>query len=63
MQGYTNGDASSDDRTDRKQRRILMFDTLPPGVRPEGCEPDKLEPPADPDRHYEARIEQELEDR
>ncbi|MGQ3723351.1 hypothetical protein [Natrialba aegyptia] len=39
-----------------------MFETLPPGVRPEDCEPDDPEPPVDPDRHYEARIEQEMED-
>lgn len=39
-----------------------MFDNLPPGVRPEDCEPDEADPPSDPDRHYEARIEQRLED-
>ncbi|MFC6766387.1 hypothetical protein [Natrinema soli] len=37
-----------------------MFDTLPSGVRPEDCEPDDLEPPVDPDRHYEGCIEQEM---
>ncbi|MFC4987375.1 hypothetical protein [Saliphagus infecundisoli] len=41
-----------------KRRGALMFDNLPPGVHPEDCEPDEPEPPADPDRHYEARIEQ-----
>ncbi|WP_232833830.1 hypothetical protein [Saliphagus sp. LR7] len=39
----------------------MMFDNLPPGVRPEDCEPDEPDLPADPDRYYEARIERELE--
>lgn len=38
----------------------MAFDRLPPGVRPEDCELAEPEPPADPDRHYEARIEREM---
>ena len=38
-----------------------MFNNLPPGLRPEDCEPDDPDLPADPDRYYEARIERELE--
>jgi hypothetical protein len=38
----------------------MSFDSLPDGVRPEDCEPDRYEPEPDPDRYYEARIEREL---
>jgi hypothetical protein len=38
----------------------MAFDDLPPGVSPEDCDPDRHEPKPDPDRHYEARVEQEI---
>ena len=39
----------------------MAFDRLPPGVRPEDCEPDRYELDPDPDRHYEMRVEREME--
>ena len=39
----------------------MAFDSLAPGVRPVDCEPDQNEPDQDPDRHYEARVEREME--
>lgn len=39
----------------------MAFDRLPPGVSPDDCEPDPYEPPEDPDRIYEQRIEREYE--
>lgn len=39
---------------------MIVFDRYPDGVSPDDCEPD--EPDPDPDRHYERKIEQQIED-
>lgn len=40
----------------------MAFNTLPDGVGPDDCEPDRWEEPDDPDRHYEQRVERDHDD-